>query len=297
MMGFLAFLLLAAPPAHYVEEWKAAGDDDCGRLLFLAQRLEHHRYSFSPRDIERIAACEKKLFPSRVANLRVLDRNVAIGARTIMAHHETPARVYLPAGVWFIGFVPYLRPYVQRLHAQLPAGAAPGTDFSFGIFVRRDSFWIETREHPSSGPAHPHVRVTFDEARAVCRKLGGDLPDEEQWEIAARGASYYRMFPFGESIPPACFGQSGDVCGARRESGDISPWGVWNMGSSVAEWVLASPRQSAVPAGMAVTRGGSSRDPYFWNLVAVRRIVSAQTRSDAIGFRCVWPGSHRSDAR
>lgn len=296
MIVVFSLFLLIAPPSHYLEQWRTLRNPDCGRLLFLASRLQHHRHIFSPHDVKRIDFCKRKLFPGELLNLRSQPPFIGLDARGILANHETPSRVYVPAGVWYIGFVPYLVPFARKLHAQLPA-PGPHIDFSFGMIVRREPFWIETKEHSFGDSSKPMVRVTFEEARAICKKLGGDLPDEDQWEIAARGTEYYRQFSFGESVPPVCVGRSGEACGSLRETVDISPWGVWHMGSGVAEWVLPSSARSVVPTGMAITRGGSSRDSYFWNLVPVRRIVSSQTRSQEIGFRCAWPHLSRQFPR
>ncbi len=292
ILFLLPLLVLATPPAHYVKEWKSVRNDDCGRMLFLSQRLRQHQYAFTPQDLKRVEACEKKLFPTEALHARIPDRIVRISAHDILKSHATPERAFIPSGIWYIGFVPHLSDFARKLHGQLPD--APETDFSFGRIVRKDAFWIEAREHQAPHAAKPLVRVTFDEARAVCQKAGGDLPDEDQWEIAARGAAYYRPFSFGESLPAQCFGLDGETCGSRREAVDVSPWGVWLMGSGVAEWVRPSPSRPAIANGMAITRGGASQDPYFWNLVAVRRVVAAQTRSERIGFRCVFSASKPS---
>jgi formylglycine-generating enzyme required for sulfatase activity len=45
--------------------------------------------------------------------------------------------------------------------------------------------------------------VTFDQARAACRKLGGDLPTEAEWEYVATGLGRGNLFVWGDD-PPSC---------------------------------------------------------------------------------------------
>jgi formylglycine-generating enzyme required for sulfatase activity len=220
-----------------------------------------------------------------------------VPARDHLKHHPVVDRVTIPGGLWYVGFVPFLTDFARLQYAGLPDGekGGPAPDFGFGRFVRKEAFSIETREFPASTktPGRPRVKVTFEEAREHCRKAGGDLPDEEQWEAAARGASYYRPFPFGESIPATCHEKTGPQCADEKTLLDLSPWGVWNMGSGVAEWVRPTSSRP-VPATMGITKGGTTGDHFYWNIVPARRLVSMQTRSDAIGFRCVFPVKNQS---
>jgi len=291
---FLAILFAAppAPPAHYLDQWKTVRRDDCAEVLFLAGRLKKYQHKFAPKDQELVLFCEKQIFPVKGFG-EVGPNNVfLVPAKDALSHHPENRRVLIPDGLWYFGYVLYLADFARLQFAALPdAEKIRNTpDFTFGKYLPKAAFIIETREHPVSekSPGKPRVQVSFDEAREICRKAGGDLPDEHQWEIAARGASYYRPFPFGESIPVPCFGQSGPKCASVKTGLDLSPWGLWNLGSGVAEWVLPSPSRP-VPAAMAITKGGTTGDHFYWNLVAARRLVSAQTRSDAIGFRCVFP--------
>ncbi len=287
---FLA-ILLAAPPAHYLEQWKTVRGDDCGEVLFLAGRLKKFQYKFSTAEQDRILACEKRVFPVKGTGELGPNHVFLVPARNQIAEHPERRLARIPAGIWYVGFVPFLVDFARRQFQALPEAERTGNapDFGFGRHVKKDAFLIETQEHPDG--RGPRVRVTFDEARELCKKAGGDLPDEEQWEIAARGASYYRPFPFGEAIPMPCFGRTGPQCAKDKTHLDLSPWGLWNLGSGVAEWVLPVPTRS-VPTGMSITKGGTTGDHYYWNIVPARRLVPSQTRSDAIGFRCVFPEKH-----
>lgn len=291
MTFLLLAILLAAPPAHYLEQWKTVRGDDCGEVLFLAGRLKKFQHKFSPAEQDRILACEKRVFPVKGAGELGPNHVFLVPARNQLSEHPERRLARIPAGIWYVGFVPFLVDFARRQFQALPEGERTGNapDFGFGRHVRKDAFLIETQENLDG--RGPRVRVTFDEARELCKKAGGDLPDEEQWEIAARGASYYRPFPFGESIPMPCFGRTGPQCARDKTHLDLSPWGLWNLGSGVAEWVLPVPTRSA-PTGMSITKGGTTGDHYYWNIVPARRLVPSQTRSDAIGFRCVFPEKH-----
>ncbi len=288
---FAAFFLLSSPPPHILEQWKTLDRENCGQLLFSAYRLKKYQHKFEDAENQLIMDCEKKVF-----SVPGLSDNVphSVFLVPIPDLHKslTPARrALLPAGIWHVGFNPFLVHFAQTLYKGLPEAEKHDQtpDFTFRRYIRVESFQMETRER--TDPRRKNrllVNLTFEQAREICRKEGGDLPTEDQWEIAARGAATFRSFPFGESIPIPCFGLSGPECGTRKSALDISPWGIVNMGSGVAEWVLPSPSRPPVP-GRVITRGGTSVDHFYWNLVAARRLHPADTRSESIGFRCVFP--------
>lgn len=153
--------------------------------------------------------------------------------------------------------------------------------------------------------AHPINCITLTDARAYCAWIEKRLPTAEEWERAASGPTP-RRFPWGEFVP----GPS-DVCwtpGKNRnyEDGpclagshpvDTSPYGVEDLGGSLAEYVEAdffvpkSTRRREVPIpGM---RGGTwLENPYdssVGNLEITRfrgEGVSPNEHSWFIGFRC-----------
>lgn len=98
-------------------------------------------------------------------------------------------------------------------------------------------------EAPAYNPSwslenHPMVNVTWDEARAYCIWVGGDLPTEAQWEKAARGTDG-RKYPWGDKFdkskaPPI---DMEDV-EATVQVGiyGVSPYGCTDMACNVWQW-------------------------------------------------------------
>ena len=67
--------------------------------------------------------------------------------------------------------------------------------------------------------------------------------------------------------------------------GDISPYEVYDMGGNVAE--LTSTRIEKSSVAQTATRGGSFLGSARETLVYQRSVVLLDTRSQAVGFRCV----------
>lgn len=151
---------------------------------------------------------------------------------------------------------------------------------------------------------HPMVDVRWDEARAYCQWVGGDLPTEAQWEKVARGTDG-RTYPWGNDW------EDGKHCANSMRPNKlkstvavgsyptgVSPYGVHDMAGNVWEWCRdyydrdyykTAPRNNPVnlkEPGFRVVRGGS------WNIVSTFRFRSAfrnvlDYRSYILGFRVV----------
>jgi formylglycine-generating enzyme required for sulfatase activity len=163
----------------------------------------------------------------------------------------------------------------------------------------------------------PIAYVTWFDARAYCLWMGGDLPTEAQWELAAKGAEG-RVYPWepdagGPTCEQAVF-FTGDVsCAnaptavATHPAGD-TPEGVHDMAGNVAEWTLdaydaypsdmqsdptgpdAGPMYGAAAAAtLRVIRGGGYRDVAISLRTTNRWGADAALRSPGVGFRCAYP--------
>lgn len=157
--------------------------------------------------------------------------------------------------------------------------------------------WDNQRSYPS----RPVTGVNWDEAVEYCNwatgecgKKGRDwtakLPDEEQWEFAARGTEG-RKHPWGDEPTPypdlANYSETGigkptpvglfPLGRARGESG------ISDMAGSVWEWCADHNENDA----LKTLRGGCWSSYSGFLRAAVRPGYPHDGRSDGIGFRCV----------
>ncbi|MBR4785406.1 MAG: SUMF1/EgtB/PvdO family nonheme iron enzyme [Fibrobacter sp.] len=161
-------------------------------------------------------------------------------------------------------------------------------------------------------PFKPVHNITWDNARAACQMMGGDLPTEAQWEFAGRAdnneGAVWEGDPKDSVGNYAVYrnnsykmGKKSDAYGPQKvASKKPNAWGIYDMSGNVAEWtrdkyfmfslwVESSNPTGAVMGYSKVYKGGSwkdnesalnltngdDEDPRYW--------------SDAIGFRCVFP--------
>mgnify|MGYP002633347372 CR=1 FL=1 len=174
---------------------------------------------------------------------------------------------------------------------------------------------------------HPINCVNWHQATAYCAWVGGELPTEAQWELAARGrcednptaddgtcAEAMRIWPWGDEAP-ACGetsiydGGEGAGCNKGRTwpAGDgtakgLSPFGLKDMAGNVWEWTADSYDESAyteiakTPAvdplitsgeGRKTRRGGGFKSAVGATRASTRAGELAEAAGAAIGFRCV----------
>ncbi len=166
--------------------------------------------------------------------------------------------------------------------------------------------WSQQLAHPN----RPVTGVTWYEADAYCRWVGGRLPTETEWEWVARGAEG-RRYPWGSETPS----DRHTNFDSRWKSavpvgiypGDANEHGVRDLAGNIYEWCADEwtdeYRVSAAEEGKAaattapadkerkecVLRGVSFRDSAGGLRSARRNRFGILGESDFVGLRVAWP--------
>jgi formylglycine-generating enzyme required for sulfatase activity len=149
------------------------------------------------------------------------------------------------------------------------------------------------RNHDPEAPSdHPVVNVSWYDAMAYAAWLGGTLPTEAQWELAARGPEG-RAYPWGSEKPTrvcAIFDdESGDDGRALSTSpvGSVpegaTPDGIHDLAGNVWEWC----RDGAPNA--RVLKGGSFCNAERYLASSTSNSLHPEGSGNIVGFRVAWP--------
>lgn len=147
---------------------------------------------------------------------------------------------------------------------------------------------------------HPVTGVTWFEAEAYCRWIASAkqmdvrLPDEAEWERAARGDDT-RPFPWGEEFDEqrtnTLESQEGTTLPASRMISDISPFGIYEMAGNVQQWTKTVytplPGETYSSPDLRVARGGSFNDTAFGARTSYRRAYPPGYFYPFLGFRVI----------
>jgi formylglycine-generating enzyme required for sulfatase activity len=142
---------------------------------------------------------------------------------------------------------------------------------------------------------HPMVTVSWEQAAAFCKDVGGRLPTEAEWEYAARGRRQGEAY--GQTAPVTQF----DFKRTKPVTDSLkNDFQLYGMAENVDEWTAdsydpnyykASPATDppGPPSGAEkVIRGASWSDPN--SPISLRKHMSAGVLStSSTGFRCVLP--------
>ncbi len=115
---------------------------------------------------------------------------------------------------------------------------------------------------PDGAPELPVVNVTFDQAKSFCAWAGKQLPNELQWEKAARGSDG-RSYPWGSEMKAelAAVKENPLVTNGPLPVGSLtagqSPSAALNMAGNVWEWV----EKPHTPSALAVENRQNALKP------------------------------------
>ncbi len=219
--------------------------------------------------------------------------------------------------------------YVTTAERAEPAGSAVFEMTTGPVDLRDPSNWWRFSagaswrepEGPGSGlegrGLHPVVHVAFDDALAFARWCGKRLPDEAEWEVAARGGLGAATYAWGEEFMPAgrlmanvwigafpwYFARDGAPATSAVATYPAGGYGLHDMIGNVWEWTT-TPLQAPKPCGCApppegggvaandvalVLKGGSwlCAGEYCARYRPAARIaLSPDSTTGHVGFRC-----------
>lgn len=160
---------------------------------------------------------------------------------------------------------------------------------------------------------HPVVHVTAGDAEAYAAWAGGSLPDEAEWELAARGGIDGADYAWGDDPSPA--GRANTWLGAfpwlsrdrygTSAVGAFPPngFGLFDMIGNVWEWTRSREADSFVEPQRSccaptttgsplrgVIKGGSflcSPEYCLRYRPAARQLLDLDSSTSNVGFRCV----------
>ena len=139
---------------------------------------------------------------------------------------------------------------------------------------------------------HPVVQVSRHDALAFAAWAGKRLPNEDEWEAAARGPAGL-LFPWGNkwqeeraNTEAALTGDTTPVI--RHGKPSMSPFGVYDLLGNVFEWTASvhtpsRPVSNRTPS-VYVLKGGCWTSKT--GITAADRLLEPDTWSNIIGFRC-----------
>jgi formylglycine-generating enzyme required for sulfatase activity len=208
----------------------------------------------------------------------------------------------LPGGSFWVGSDPtehFSDDESPRFRTTLPPFCLDQTEVTVAAYaecVARGACTPAVASHAQCNAAHhdrpdyPINCVTWTQADAFCSARGQRLPNEPEWEYAARGGEQYLKYPWGAESPDgrACWKHGGGSCKTKAYA--PGAFGLYDITGNVWEWT--DDWYAAYPwppeTGFAkVYRGGSwSRRFEKWMHTRLRNRAKPSDQGGHLGFRC-----------
>ncbi len=180
-----------------------------------------------------------------------------------------------------------------------PAHSVTLSDFWIGkTEITKGQYVFLLQEYQTGEADLPVVDATWEKADAACRRLGGRLPTEAEWEYAARAGST-TTWSFGADVK-----RLGDYAWFKDNAGGrphpvgtkkANAWGLYDLYGNAWEWVAdgyglypAKAQTNPSPKGENhILRGGcfTSRPEHM--RTNNRQWHAPGEKSPFFGFRCV----------
>ena len=182
--------------------------------------------------------------------------------------------------------------------------APPVSQINVSRWLQGGNIVIESQPKWSRSD-HPAVGVTWSDAVAFCKFVGGRLPTEAEWEYSARGGHADWVYPWGNIYSQDQANGEGmggrdkwEQSAAPVKSFSPNGFGIYDMAGNVWEWTSTvykpypyraeDGREREAPdlQEARVVRGGSFNVGPKDLRVSVRYSGPPDVRAGLLGFRC-----------
>ncbi|MGY4691419.1 formylglycine-generating enzyme family protein [Salibacterium sp. K-3] len=197
--------------------------------------------------------------------------------------------------------------FVNQKKTEVLNARLPGTPWWLPV---KDAYWFSPEGQGSDisdRMNHPVIHVSYNDALAYCKWAGKRLPNEIEWEYAARGGLNQKKYPWGDelhphgeyycniwqgSFPTNNEGLDGYIGTAPVDAFYPNSFGLYNVSGNVWEWcsnMFHQRRQQQFGEARAI-RGGSYLCHHSYcnrYRTAARSSNTPDSSAGNMGFRCV----------
>jgi formylglycine-generating enzyme required for sulfatase activity/tRNA A-37 threonylcarbamoyl transferase component Bud32 len=288
------------PPSQYCTAIPPAVDQ------IVRQSLAYHRLD-RPQHVGEILTAFREALPTLISNISSPVGEAAAGDVGL-------EKVAVPAGAYLIGSTPdsemrASKPMRRIVLKAFAITVTPITNRQYRLYLdSTGANWPSLINDPVFGASdHPVVGLNWQEAEDFAKWVGGDLPTEAQWEVAAKAGEKFRQYPWGDEPPSpgkanidAGIGATTPVESFPQARNEL---GISDLCGNVWEWcrdhwderfytTLSNGDEEPLCSSSSnerAIRGGSFESFVEMGRCAFRHFVEAGERRRDIGFRVVFP--------